>query len=113
MKNLKFLLVIILSVLITGCQTSTKTNSSSNIIEFNEEQLPNKEITSNSLVVGVPEMNGDFIEGFINSVNDYSIKTLTSGYIDTYEQTSNGELILNNAIIETVNTSLDTNKNQI
>ena len=113
MKNLKFLLVIILSVLITGCQTSTKTNSSSNIIEFNGEPLPNKEITSNSLVVGVPEMNGDFIEGFINSVNDYSIKTLTSGYTDTYEQTSNGELILNNAIIETVNTSLDTNKNKI
>ncbi len=61
------------------------------------------EVALDTLLVGTPEMNGDFINDFGNSSYDLAVKTLTGGYADTYYQTDAGELALN----ETVVTNLD------
>jgi len=67
----------------------------------------NSKTPRDTLVVGTPEMNGDFIEGFGNSSYDLSIKTLTGGYYGTFYETPEGEIVINNTIVKNVTTSMD------
>ena len=55
---------------------------------------------ANTLVVGTPAMNGDFIEGFGNSAYDVSIKVMTNGFCNTIDSTDAGEYITNPTIVE-------------
>ena len=55
---------------------------------------------SNTLVVGTPEMNGDFIDGFGSSSYDVWIKEMVHGFCGTYEVTSAGQYVLNNTVVE-------------
>jgi len=72
----------------------------------------NTKTPRDTLVVGTPEMNGDFINGFGNSSYDLSIKTLTGGYCDTYYQTPGGQLELNKSVVKNLSTSTDSAGNK-
>ncbi len=65
-----------------------------------------------TLMVGVQEMTGDFINGFGNNAYDLSIKTLTGGYMSTYEFDTQGAIILNTTVIADVDTALDDSGNK-
>ena len=77
-------------------------------VEPPDEPPPiNSKTPRDTLVVGTPAMNGNFINGWGNSSYDLYIKTLTGGYHDTYFQTPGGQLILNETIIKNLATSVD------
>jgi len=67
----------------------------------------NSKTPRDTLVVGTPEMNGDFINGFGNSSYDLSIKTLTGGFYDTYFETPGGQIELNPTVVKEVTTTTD------
>jgi len=72
----------------------------------------NTKTPRDTLVVGTPAMNGDFINGFGNSSYDLSIKTLTGGYCDTYYQTPGGQIELNPTVVKNLTTSTDSAGNK-
>jgi len=72
----------------------------------------NSKTARDTLVVGTPAMNGDFINGWGNSSYDLYIKTLTGGYCDTYFQTAEGQLIMNEQIVKNLATSVDGDGNK-
>ena len=67
----------------------------------------NSKTPRDTLVVGTPAMNGDFIEGFGNSSYDLYIKTMTGGYYQIYFQTAEGQIELNNTVAKDIKTSFD------
>ncbi|MDO4355509.1 MAG: ABC transporter substrate-binding protein [Clostridia bacterium] len=69
--------------------------------------------SANTLVVGTPAMNGDFIEGFGSSAYDNSIKTLTNGFCYTIADTPAGEYITNPTVIENLDITTDEAGNKI
>jgi len=78
-----------------------------------EEPPPiNSKTQRDTLVVGTPAMNGDFINGWGNSSYDLYIKTLTGGYCDTYFQTGEGQLIMNEQVVKNLATSVDAEGNK-
>ena len=54
---------------------------------------------ADTFVVSVSEMNGDFVRGWGNNLNDLSIKQLTGGFKDTYWITSAGQLLMNETVV--------------
>ena len=68
---------------------------------------------ANTLVVGTPAMNGDFIEGFGNSSYDVSIKVLTNGFCNTIDSTDAGEYITNPTIVEKLDVVEDEAGNKV
>ncbi|MDD3113296.1 MAG: ABC transporter substrate-binding protein [Candidatus Izemoplasmatales bacterium] len=54
---------------------------------------------NDELIVGVPEMNGEFMTGFGNSSYDNWIRGLIFGY-GTYAVTPGGEVVLNPTVVE-------------
>ena len=72
----------------------------------------NSKTPRDTFVVGTPDMNGDFINGWGNSSYDLYIKTLTGGYCDTYFQTPGGQLILNETVVKDLKTALDAEGNK-
>ncbi len=71
------------------------------------------EVPLDTLTVGTGEMNGDFISGFGNNAYDLSIKVLLSGYSDTYSITKNGDIVLNETIVQNLEITTDEDGNQI
>ena len=65
-----------------------------------------------TLTVGTPEMNGDFVNGFGNSSYDLAIKTLLHGYYGTYTSSPSGEIVLNTAVVKDVNVTTDGSGNK-
>ncbi len=63
--------------------------------------------SANTLVVGTPAMNGDFIDGFGSSAYDNSIKVLTNGYYYTVESTSAGEYVTNPTVVKNLDITTD------
>lgn len=61
----------------------------------------------NTLIVGTPAMNGDFIEGFGNSSYDASIKRILGAQSGVIALTSADELVLNETVVENMTTELD------
>ena len=49
----------------------------------------------NTLIVGSPDLNGDFIDGFGNSAYDNWVKTMLMEYCGTVEVARNGEIVEN------------------
>ena len=62
---------------------------------------------ANTLVVGTPEMNGEFIDGFSGSSYDDSIRTMIHGYCSTVEITGGGEYVFNPNVVKSYETSED------
>lgn len=61
-----------------------------------------------TLVVGSPEISGNFMAGFGNSAYDVWVRDLIFGY-GTYSTTELGEIVLNETVVDTVTTDVATN----
>lgn len=59
-----------------------------------------------TLVVGSPEISGNFMAGFGNSAYDVWVRDLINGY-GTYATTPTGEIVLNETVVESVATATD------
>lgn len=60
-----------------------------------------------TLVVGSPEISGNFMAGFGNSAYDVWVRDLIFGH-GTYSTTPLGEVVLNETVVKTVSTAVDT-----
>ena len=67
----------------------------------------------NILTVGTPEMNGDFIDGFGSSSYDEWIKIMIHGFCSTYEVTNAGQYVLNEQVVEKLDTAEDEAGNKV
>ena len=61
---------------------------------------------SGTLIVGSPEITGDFVSGFGNSAYDNWVRTLINGY-ETYSTTPAGEIVLNPTVVKKLGTETD------
>ncbi len=77
-----------------------------------QEAVNTSVVPMDTLMVGVQDMNGDFITGFGNNAYDASVKVLTGGYMNTYEIDANGEILLNTVVVKDMQTSLDNDGNK-
>ncbi|MBU1142383.1 MAG: ABC transporter substrate-binding protein [Firmicutes bacterium] len=59
-----------------------------------------------TLIVGSPEINGNFMTGFGDSGYDIWVRDLIFGY-STYTTTQLGEIVLNETVVKTVTTAVD------
>jgi Bacterial extracellular solute-binding proteins, family 5 Middle. len=67
----------------------------------------------NTLVIGTPAMNGDFIEGFGNSAYDAYIKRVTFGsYYSTIWIDSNDQMVVNVQVVKDHSTEVDADGNK-
>ncbi len=117
MKKLKFYLsLLIVFAMFMGCADTsvassvdaTAESSSSSQSEQVQTTTDNKsQVPMDTLMVGVQEMSGDFISGFGNNAYDLSVKTLIAGYMDTHVITEEGEILLNNTVVASVETVTD------
>lgn len=72
--------------------------------ESSAAAIENKMTDADTLVVGAPELNGDYINGFSNSTYDVWIKRLIGNYggdlgYSTYYADENGEFKLNKTVV--------------
>lgn len=67
---------------------------------------------SGTLIVGSPAISGDFIYGFGNSSYDMWVKELTGGYMATYVTSPGGEIVLNETVVENLETAVDGSGNK-
>lgn len=64
-------------------------------------------VQDTTLIVGTPEMNGDFIEGFGNNAYDASIKRILHWQTRLIAYTSAGEFVINDTVVKDHSTALD------
>ena len=62
--------------------------------------LPEGSTKENTLIVGSPTMNGDFINGFGSSAYDGWVKNMLMEYCSTIETTSEGEMVYNPMVVD-------------
>ena len=88
-------------------ESESETAGADDASEESEETTPEPVAQSaDTLIVGTPSMNGDFIEDFGNSSYDLSIKVLTDGYYYTVHQTDAGELAISDKnVVESYETT--------
>jgi peptide/nickel transport system substrate-binding protein len=68
---------------------------------------PDATTEEQTLVVGSPEISGNFMTGFGNSAYDVWVRDLIFSY-GTYATTPLGEIVLNETVVKTVATAVDT-----
>ncbi len=61
----------------------------------------------NTLIVGSPTLNGDFIDDFGNSAYDNWVKILLMYYCGTMQVAGNGEIVQNPMVVENLETATD------
>lgn len=66
-----------------------------------------------TLTVGTPDMNGDFIEGFGNSAYDAAIKNLLHNYTNLVVVDPAGEYVVNESAVKEYTAELDENGNKV
>lgn len=66
-----------------------------------------------TLTVGTPDMNGDFIEGFGNSAYDAAIKKLLHNYTNLVVVDPAGEYVVNESAVKEYTAELDENGNKV
>ncbi len=111
---MKKLLVSILSfvMLISVFSACSQTeNQADDTAQVNTAQSTSK-VPLDTLTVGTDEMSGDFISGFGNNAFDLSIKVLTGGYIETYSVSAEGEILLNETVVDDVSVNEDNDGNK-
>ena len=97
MKKLgSLLLVLVLVLSLAGCA---------------EKPPAVVEVKETTLVVGTPEISGDFVAGFGDSAYDVMVRDLIGGY-ETYSVTPAGEIVLNPTAVKKLTTALDANGNK-
>lgn len=64
-----------------------------------------------TLIVGSPELNGNFIAGFGSNAYDVWVRNLIHGY-ETYSTTPAGEIVLNNTVVKNLKTEKDAEGNK-
>ena len=97
MKKLGTLLLVLVMVLsLAGCAEKTPV----------DEKPPVVQVKETTLLVGSPEISGNFVSGFGNSAYDLWVRTLINGY-DTYVTTPAGEIVLNNTVVKNLKTETD------
>ena len=64
-----------------------------------------------TLVVGSPEISGNFMSGFGNSAYDVWVRDLINGY-GTYSTTSTGAIVLNETVVDSLATTTDAEGNK-
>ena len=69
------------------------------------------EVKETTLVVGTPEISGNFVAGFGNSAYDVMVRNLIQGY-ETYAVTPAGEIVLNSTAVKKLTTALDADGNK-
>lgn len=79
---------------LNGVTTTPFADWTAAIFDMNFDGGANEE-----LVVGVPNMNGEFLAGFGNSSYDNYIRSLINGY-STYAATPAGEIVLNETVVK-------------
>lgn len=66
-----------------------------------------------TLTVGTPDMNGDFIEGFGNSAYDAAIKNLLHNYTNLVVVDPAGKYVVNESAVKEYTAELDENGNKV
>ncbi len=112
MKKILALMLVLVMLAATfaacgGTETTSTPAESTPAESTPAEEAAATEIPLDTLIVGTPEMNGDFIVDFGNSAYDLSIKTLLGGYMDTVVADANGTLIINPTVVADYTTETD------
>lgn len=77
-----------------------------------EEPSGPKIEASGTLVVGSPEISGNFVSGFGSSAYDVWVRDLINGY-GTYAVTPGGDIVLDETVVKELKTELDDDGNKI
>jgi peptide/nickel transport system substrate-binding protein len=100
-------------IVITGFSTVVEGNFTVTVVAasftrtFTITVISGQALASNTLVVGTPSLNGDFIAGFGNSSYDNWVRKLIYGY-GTIVATKGGDFIVNPTVVANHATILDT-----
>ncbi|MFV0479616.1 MAG: ABC transporter substrate-binding protein [Anaerorhabdus sp.] len=101
MKKLVCLLTAgLLTFGLVACSSSTSSEDGGSTSQF-----------ANTLVVGAPELTGSYVDGFGNSAYDKWVKDLIHGY-DLYTTDEAGEFVLNETVVDSVETASDSAGNK-
>jgi len=65
-----------------------------------------KWVGNQTLIVGAPDLSGNFMAGFGTNVYDHWVRELINGY-NTYTTTPLGDVVLNETVVKTLTTSVD------
>ncbi|NLL91787.1 MAG: ABC transporter substrate-binding protein [Ruminococcaceae bacterium] len=107
-KLLAVLLALVLVLSIAACGKKEEPKTDEPVVS----EEPKQERDRDTLVVGTPEITGDFIWDFGNSSYDRYVKNLTGGYYGTIETTPAGELVFNDVVLESYETETDADGNK-
>ena len=112
MKNLKKLLSLLLALaLLLGCAASFAEEAATEAAA--PVAVPEDSTKENTLIVGSPTLNGDFIDGFGNSAYDNWVKLLMTVYTGTVETNNSGELVENPMVVAGKEVATDDAGNRI
>ena len=131
MKKLMALLLVVAMVFVfAACQPATSpvgeatespaTEPAESPADESEEPTETAESTGDkagdkldTLTVGTPDMNGDFIEGFGNSAYDAAIKNLLHNYTGLVVVDPAGKYVVNESAVKEYTAELDENGNKV
>ena len=131
MKKLMALLLVVAMVFVfAACQPATSpvgeatespaTEPAESPADESEEPTETAESTGDkagdkldTLTVGTPDMNGDFIEGFGNSAYDAAIRDLLHNYTRLVVVDPAGEYVVNESAVKEYTAELDENGNKV
>jgi peptide/nickel transport system substrate-binding protein len=100
----KLLAIMLALVLCLGCVAFADSEE--------EIALPEDSTRENTLIVGSPDMNGDFIDGFGSSAYDTWVKNMTMEYTANIEVTAEGEIVDNPMVVESSEVAEDEDGNK-
>ncbi len=98
----KFLAALLALTLLMGCAASLAEETAAEAVA-----MPEDSTKENTLVVGSPTLNGDFIDDFGNSAYDNWVKTMLMEYNGTVEVANNGELTVNPMVVASSENATD------
>ncbi|MBU1144791.1 MAG: ABC transporter substrate-binding protein [Firmicutes bacterium] len=107
-KVMSYAILLLAVFSVVACtEATTTTTTSSGTTTTTTTTAPEPQ----TLVVGVPEMNGEFMFGFGNSSYDNYVRSLIYGY-GTYASTPTGEIVLNDTVVTDLATATDVDGNK-
>ena len=107
----KLLAILLALTLIISCVAFAEEEE-----EFNgltEVVAPEGSTPENTLLVGTPAMNGDFIYGFGSNAYDVSVQDLVNGFCSVVVSTSAGELVVNETVVASQTAEEDADGNKV
>ncbi len=111
MKKILALMLVLSLVLVSfAACTSTEpatSEATSEAASTATEETTTASIPLDTLIVGTPEMNGDFINDFGNSSYDLAVKTITGAYLTTVVADKAGSLLFNDTVVSEYTTETD------